>query len=304
VPPVPEALRALAPALLVAAVLRAAAPLYLAALGAVVSQRAGLFNLALEGAMALGATTGGWVAAGHGPLAGLLAGVLAGGAVGAVQALAVTGFRVDQLAAGIALDLLALGTAATLAPHAQLAGDPGLAPPRQLPAVALALSLPGLGHGTLRVPAMALVAGALGLLTWVLLRLSPIGLRLRALAEEPEAAERAGVAAGPLRAGALLAAGALAGLGGAALPLEGAARSIALAGTVQGRGLVALAIALLAGRSLVGAALLCLPLGAAWPLAAGHRGAVLWIALLLALTLRARRAQLPRALGWRVDPSA
>jgi len=303
---VPEPLRALAPALMVATVLGAAAPLYLAVLGAVISQRAAVVNLALEGAMALGAAAGAWVAVGHGPVAGLLAGVLAGGAVGALQALAVTGFGVDQLAAGIALDLLALAGAAGLAAHAQLAGDLGLAVPRHLPAVALALSVPGLGHGILRVPVMALVAGALGLLTWLLLRLTPVGLRLRALAEEPEAAERAGVATGSLRAGALLAAGMLAGLGGAALPLDGAASgtTLALAGIVQGRGFVALAVAVLAGRSLLAAALLCLTLGIAWPLPAGHRGAILWIALLLALALRIRRAQLPRALSWRAGSSA
>ncbi|HEX9343297.1 MAG TPA: hypothetical protein VF995_06755 [Actinomycetota bacterium] len=301
-----EPLRALAPALLVATVLRAAAPLQLAVLGAVISQRAAVLNLALEGAMALGAAAGAWVAVGHGPLAGLLAGVVAGGAVGALQAVAVIGLRVDQLATGIALDLLALAAATGLAAHSRLAGNLGLAAPRHLPAAALALSVPGLGHGTLRIPAMALVAGALDLLTWLVLRFTPVGLRLRALAEEPEAAERAGVATGPLRAGALLAAGALAGLGGAALPLDGAAAGsgVALAGIAQGRGFVALAIALIAGRSLLAAALLCLPLGAAWPLPAGRGGAILWIALLLALALRIRRARMPRALNWRADPSA
>src|SRR6266516_177209 len=171
-------------------------------------------------------------------------------------------------------------------------------------APALPLSLPGLGHAILRVPVMALVATALGLLTWLLLRLTPLGLRLRALAEQPEAAERAGVATGALRAGALIAAAALAGFGGAALPLDSAVPGLALAGIVQGRGFAALAIALLAGRSLLAAGLLCLPLGLAWPLPAGHSSAILWVALLLALTLRTRRAQRPRALNWRDGSSA
>ena len=303
-PPVPEPLHDLAPALLVATVLRAAAPLYLVVLGAVISQRAAVVNLGLEGAMTLGAAAGAWVAHGHGPLAGLAAGILVGGAAGTLQAVAVVGLGVDQLAAGIALDLLALATAAGLAAHSFPSGDLALALPRHLPALALPLSLPGLGHAILRVPVMALVATALSLLTWLLLRLTPLGLRLRALAEQPEAAERAGVATGALRAGALIAAAALAGFGGAALPLDSAVPGLALAGIVQGRGFAALAIALLAGRSLLAAGLLCLPLGLAWPLPAGHSSAILWVALLLALTLRTRRAQRPRALNWRAGSSA
>src|SRR6202030_3067175 len=82
-----------------------ATPIVYAALGGVISERAGVINIALEGTMASGAFSA--VVASyytHSPVLGLIAGVIAGAMVGYVLALAATRFKVDQIVAGTGIN--------------------------------------------------------------------------------------------------------------------------------------------------------------------------------------------------------
>jgi ABC-type branched-subunit amino acid transport system ATPase component len=193
-----------------AAVLQAAAVLYLALLAALLCERAGLINLGLEGVMLAGAWVGAMATPSLGPAAGLGLAVLAGAGFALLQALATIRFRVDQVVVGLALNVLAFGAVRFL--QATTLGSSGRSADLQrLPAVCV----PRLGQLSPLVPVVA----ALGLAIWLGLRFSRAGLRLRAVAEAPQAAARAGLSLARLRCAVLLASGALAGLAGAGASL-------------------------------------------------------------------------------------
>jgi len=90
-----------------------ATPLMYAALGGVLSERAGVINIGLEGMIAVGAFGGVTVSFVTGSaLFGAVCGVLAGAVFGAILGLAATRFRVEQIVAGTGINLIALGGAA------------------------------------------------------------------------------------------------------------------------------------------------------------------------------------------------
>src|SRR4051812_87380 len=107
--------------------LRFSTPLLFAALGAMICERSGVINLAVEGMMLVGAFTAAAVAsATNNPWVGLLAAVGAGVAFAGIHAWASVGLRADQVVAGMALNLLALGGTAFLS--AALFGTTGSTP--------------------------------------------------------------------------------------------------------------------------------------------------------------------------------
>jgi general nucleoside transport system permease protein len=299
---VPEGLERLADPAFAMAALQAAVPLYLAVLAALLCEQAGLVNLGLEGTMLAGAWVGAAWAHSLGPATGLDLGALAGVGLALLYALATIYFRVDQLVAGLAVNVLAFGSTRFLQSATFGPGGRSSALER-LPAIAV----PRLGQLSPLVP----VALALGLAIWLCLRFGLLGLRLRAAGEAPQAAERAGLALARLHFAVLLAAGALAGLAGAGLTIEFAGRY--QQGITQGRGFLALALCPLVGRSVLGGGLAALLLGAlqALPrfLPAGTLTSLLaaapWLVVLLALALLARRLRSPRAAAetWRAGAS-
>jgi simple sugar transport system permease protein len=216
---------------LAAATLRLATPLLLATMGGVTSERAGVVNLALESYLLAGAfgAAAGTLATGS-ALVGVAAGVAAAAAVALVHGVVCTRTRADHVVAGVAMNLLA--DAATIALLVTLWHRKGATPPypqatKDAVAAAASLGSPITWAAILSVPFLA----------WALLRTKP-GLRVRAVGENPECAESLGVDAARVRLGAVLAAGVLAGLGGAFLALEAGSFSKHMAG---GRGYLALA---------------------------------------------------------------
>ena len=187
------------------AILDFAPPLLLAALGGVLSERAGVVNIGLEGMMRFGAF---FAAAGSiwtgSPLIGLCCGALAGAAAAGVHALLSLRFRADQVVSGIALNLVALGLITFLLES--LFGSAGVSPP--VPA----LPRDRFGHNPLVYFSLA----APLLMHWIFSR-TAFGLRLRAVGEHPRAAATLGVRVLRLRAVCVLGSGVLAGLGGAGL---------------------------------------------------------------------------------------
>jgi general nucleoside transport system permease protein len=189
-------------------VLDFAPPLVLAAIGGVISERSGVVNIGLEGMMRVGAFFACWAAFATGDAwAGVLAGCAAGAALAAVHAFVSIHGRADQVVSSIALNLVALGLVTFLLEA--VFGTTGVAPRETLPELPLLLG---------RSPYTALALLAPLSVDW-LLRTTVIGLRLRAVGEHPHAAATLGVSVARVRWAAVLASGALAGLGGSALSI-------------------------------------------------------------------------------------
>jgi len=240
-----------------------ATPLIYAALGGVLSERAGIVNIGLEGILIAGAFTSVVVSGATGsPLLGALAGVLAGMLLAAILAYAATRLGVDQIVAGTGLNIAALAGAAfglVLVYH-----QPGASH-----------EVPAFGHtGEVVFIVLAFVAAAV--LQFVLTR-TPWGLRVRACGEDPSAAESAGIDALKTRFRAVVIGGAIASLGGVYLSL--AELDLYSDGMTAGRGFIALA-AVIFGR--------WTPLGAT--------GAALFFGFFAALQYSLQRAGVPSEL--------
>lgn len=218
--------------------LRIAIPYLFAASGGVLSERAGIVALTLEGWMLTGAFTA--VIGTHysgSPWVGLLCGVAGGVAAALLHAVACIRYRADQVVVGIAINLLAVGITRFFL---RLAFDSSSNSPRVAGFDFLQSGDGRRGTGVLASLANPLVPlGVLSLVFvwWVLYR-TPFGLRLRAVGEKPEAAASLGVGVNRVRWVAVLGAGALASLGGAYLALEQHQFTDSM---TAGRGFIALA---------------------------------------------------------------
>ncbi|NIZ07810.1 ABC transporter permease [Pseudooceanicola sp. HF7] len=214
-------------------------PLLLASLGVLLSERAGILNLCPEGFMAVGAMTGALLClAGHDPWTAVLAGTLSGLGLSLVFGLAVVVFRVEQTLAGLAIVALGLGITGVIGRSHVQKPFPGL--PR-LSETAWGADLPRLlGQQNMLLPLSLLL---LALIAWFLAR-SPAGLRLRAVGEDPAAADISGVDVQRVQLGAVLASGALGGLAGAFLSVASA--HVWVEGMVAGRGWVVVALVIFA----------------------------------------------------------
>jgi simple sugar transport system permease protein len=230
-----------------AQVLRIAVPYVLGALGAAVTERSGVVDLAVEAKLLFGALLAAVVGHATGSmLLGIVAGAAAGAAVAGFQAWCVLRVRADQVVVGIALNLIAMaGTRYLLQVFYGEGADS--------PAFTTADDEIG-GHVLLGLA----VAGT-WFLPWMLAR-TRLGLRIRAAGDRSAALTAVGVSAVAPRWAATLLGGALAGLGGAQLSL---AIGQFTAEMSSGRGYMALAAVLLAGWRPARAALVCLAFAAA-----------------------------------------
>lgn len=229
-----------------------AAPLLLAALGLILSERAGVLNLSAEGVMAVGAMTGAAVVlGGMAPTLGVVAGVAAGAGLSLVFAIVVVVFRGDQTLAGLTTVAVGLGLTGVLGrsyvqkPFAGIErfGADG-------PAAGSALERLWLQQDPLILVTLGLVVAV-----WWFLEKTRPGLELRAVGEDPGTADVAGVDVQLVRIGAVVAAGALCGLSGAYLSV--AASHVWVEGMIAGRGWIAVALVIFARwdarRALLGA---------------------------------------------------
>ena len=193
-------------------------PIMLGALTGVVCSRSGVINVGIEGQLLLGAFTAAMVASGTGSLwLGLLCGALAGSLVGALLAVFAIGYRVDQVILGVVLNTLILGLTGYLyddlmVPYANTLNSP---------ATFSAIKIPLLGDIPIIGPVffdstiflyltyLALAGVQVGMFStrW--------GLRTRAIGEHPVAADTVGIGVIAMRYRNVIAAGIIAGLGGA-----------------------------------------------------------------------------------------
>jgi general nucleoside transport system permease protein len=210
--------------------IRLATPLLLAALGGLFSERSGVINIALEGLMLAGAFTSAVVTHYAGdPWIGLLAGIGAGVFIAAIHAVACIQFDSDQVVTGTAINILMLGVPTLLS--GALFGTTG--------------STPQIPQSNLIPNAPIVLAFALVPILWYVLYRTPYGLRLRAVGENPEAADTAGISVARIRYTGVLLSGALAAIGGAYLSIGQS--SLFTRNMAAGRGFIALA-ALIFGK--------------------------------------------------------
>jgi ABC-type uncharacterized transport system permease subunit len=235
---------------LVASAVQAITPILYAGLAGAISGQAGVFNMALEGQMLVGAFAAivGSFFFGN-AFAGVLGAVVAVAVFSLILAYGATVFRGDPVVICIGMNLLASGLTAYLL--RQLFGvsgtfsDPavvGLAKIR----IAAIQAIPVLGWGFGRQTALTWLAWILVGLVSVVLFLTPIGLRLRGVGEQADAAETLGVNVRAYRVAAVAIAGGLCGLAGAQLSLG--AVSLFTEDMSAGRGWIAV-VAVMLGRN-------------------------------------------------------
>ncbi len=251
--------------------LRLATPLLLACLAGLYSERAGIFDIGLEGKMLMAAMASASVAFLTGSVwLGLLAGIGASLVLAAIHGIASITFRGNQLIAGVALNFLSSGITVLVAERLFKQG--GRTPPLEgaarfspltLPFAEEARDIPVIGplyaevisgHSILVYAALALVP-----ISWWVLYRTRFGLRLRAVGENPAAVDTAGVSVVGLRFVAVAITGILCGLAGAymATALQaGFGREM-----TAGRGYIALAALIFAKWRPVAALWACLLFG-------------------------------------------
>ena len=234
------------------AVLRIATPLILGTLGVLLCERAGVLNLGIEGIMVAGAFAG-WLAVyGGAPLwLGVAAAALTGAALGLLHAFLTVTLALSQHVSGLGITLLAtalcsygyrvsfpkVSTPPTITPFADMSWLPLPILAQQTPMTLLALlAVPALGY---------------------LLFKTPVGLAIRMVGENPQAAEGQGVSVARVRTGAIVAGSALMGVAGSFLTLS--AFNAFFFNMVNGRGWICVALVVFAswrpGKALLGALL-------------------------------------------------
>jgi simple sugar transport system permease protein len=214
--------------------IRFATPLLFAALGGMFSERSGVINIALEGLMLAGAFTAAVVTYESGnPFFGFFCGIIAGAVLAAVYAVACIEFEADQVVAGFGINILMLGLPALLssAIYDSAGSTEQIAKENLLPDL--------FGINIASFLAFLLVP-----LCWYVLYKTPFGLRLRAVGENPAAADAAGISVVTLRYVGVILSGILAAAGGAYLSIGQS--SLFTRGMTAGRGFIALAALILA----------------------------------------------------------
>ncbi len=291
-----------------AAAVRVATPLALAATGEAVAERAGVINVGLEGIMLGGALGAAWgAAASLSPWLGLAVGMLAGCAIAGIFALVAIRLRGDQIVVGTAVTLGAIGLTGALYRAAFGTEGAGLTLPT-LTAIRIPLlaDIPVLGPALFDQPVPTYLLYALVAVSWVVLTRTHAGLRIRAAGEAPTAAAAAGSDVRQVRVLVTLCNGLLGGLAGATLVL-------AQTGTfaermTAGRGFIAIAIVVLGRWHPVGVLAAALFFGAASALQFAVQATGLavpyqfvlmvpYAVTLLALAGVGPRARAPQALG-------
>lgn len=250
---------------LLTAGIRLAMPILLAVLGEIITEKSGVLNLGLEGIMLMGALAG-FMTAWHLEQAqvgstlaawwGLLAGAGAGMAMGLIVAVLAVTLRADQVVSSVMVVLLGQGLSSYLYRQqfsSLTARIEGL-PPAPIPVLA---DLPVLGPLLFNHDLSVYLAGLLVPATWFLLHQTTLGLNIRAVGENPSAAESSGVSVGQIRYIATLLGAGLAGLGGAVLTV--AQLHLFREEITAGRGWIAVALVIFArwrpGLALAGALL-------------------------------------------------
>lgn len=289
--------------------MRIASPLFFAALGGIVSERAGVFAVGLEGMMLAGAFSAamGVYATGM-PLLGVVASAIGGGLIALMVAVVAVRYGADQMVTGLAVNILAIGLTSFLL---RMAAGGGRTPVVQIPLmpvwpVPVLSDIPWIGPVLFAQPPLT-YAALIAIVPMILLLFRmQAGLTLRATGENPTAVFATGSDPVRVRFMAVIASGAIAGLGGAVLSLQQVGTFTD--GMTAGRGYLALA-AIIVGRWMpLGALVACILFGAAEAIQLRAQALALpvssytiqmlpYLIALGVLAMLGRSARLPAAIG-------
>lgn len=297
--------------------IRLAIPIFLAALGEIITERGGVLNLGLEGIMLAGALAGFMAAyyaeqsgnallVGLAPWLGMLAGSGAGLLMGLIMAVLAVSLRTDQVIASITLVIVGEGVTTYVfrQQFASLTARVSSLPALPIPFLS---DLPFVGQVLFTHDMMTYLSLVLLGAAWYFLYQTTWGLNLRAAGEHPAAADTSGVNVNAVRYAAVLIGAAFAGLGGAVLTV--AQLGIFNEGITAGRGWIAVALVIFARwrpeLAFVGALLFGIANALQFRIQALNIEAIPYELLLmlpyvltiLVLLRRVRRAEAPAALG-------
>ena len=240
------------PVILIASLMVASVPILLAALGELVTEKAGVLNLGVEGMMIMGAICG-FITAVHSgsPVAGFVGGALGGAALSLVFAFVTQVLLANQVATGLALTLFGLGLSSLMGQNYN-----GIKPPltEAVPFGPLR-DIPVLGKIVFSHDWVVYFSVLMVVVLWWVLKATRLGLILRAVGESHEAAHALGYKVNRIRLAAIAFGGAMAGMGGAYVSLVRVPQWVD--GITAGAGWIALAIVVFASwkpwRALIGA---------------------------------------------------
>ncbi|MGE5248682.1 MAG: ABC transporter permease [Bacteroidota bacterium] len=219
--------------------IRLATPYLYAAIGETFGQRSGVLNLGVEGQMLLGAIGAFYVAFTTGNLwLGVLTAMIVGALMGLAMAFVTVNLQAEQGISGIGFYLFGLGMSDLL--FQRLLGTVETVkgfPPIHLPVLS---DIPGIGQIFFSQNIMVYLAYLLVPVSWFILNKTTLGLKIRSVGENPEAADSLGVSVARIRYFTIILGGTLSGIAGASL-------SIALLNVFQqnmtsGQGFIAVAL--------------------------------------------------------------
>lgn len=287
--------------------LLAAVPLTLAALGEAVTERSGTLNLGIEGMMLAGAFFGFWAAYETGQFwIGILAGIGAGIALGLLFGLLTISLRVDQVLVGLAVTIFAGGLTAFM--YRDVFGSQNPSASVRTPSISIPLlrDIPVIGGPLFDRQLLVYISWLLVPAFAFLLARTRFGLNVRAVGENPFAADAAGVNVIRIRYLAIMIGGAMAGLAGGFLAV--ADLKLFQVGMTVGQGFIALAITMVGGWRPLRIFIAALLFGMLRALGDGLQilgvniqvefiTMLPYVGIMLALVILAGRTALPAALG-------
>lgn len=248
-----------------AAILRATTPILFATLAAAIAAKSGIINMALEGMMLFAALfgvifssmTGSWAA-------GLLITMALGGLIGLILAFFVLNLKTDEILAAIAINLVATGGTVLL--MLAYSGDRGTstsissipAPKIDIPGLA---NIPVLGDLLSGHNLMTYLAILAVIVVHIFLYKTPLGLKIRAVGENKNAAESVGISSRKIQYIALILSGVLVSMGG--FFMSGGYMSMFTKDMAAGRGYIALAASSMGANTPIGGFLVAVLFGIA-----------------------------------------
>ncbi|NLK64864.1 MAG: ABC transporter permease [Tissierellia bacterium] len=245
--------------------LRATTPILFAALASAIASKSGVINMALEGIMLFTALFGViFSAAFQSPWLGLLATMAVGGFIGFLLAFFVLRLKTDEILAAIAINLIANG--ATILILLFVSGDRGISSSIQsiiIPRITLPIikDIPFLGEVLSNQNVLTYISLIMVAVVHIFLYKTPLGLQIRAVGENKDAAESVGISSKKIRYISLTLSGVIASLGG--FFLSGGYMTKFTIGMSAGRGFIALAASAMGGNTPIGSFLVSLLFGAA-----------------------------------------
>lgn len=297
---------------LLASMVRIATPLLFAGLGAVLCEAAGTFGVCVEGMMLMGAFSGAVLEFITGSYAlGLVCSALGGAFVGLMMAVTTGRFRTDHMVTGLSVNILVAGVTSfgLRAFFGGKAPSLNLATPKSFPLPWLS-TLPVIGSGLFDQTVLTYAAFVCAVVLHMLLRRTQTGLLVRATGENPTAVFAAGSDPAAVRTWALIAGGALAGIGGASLALD--QLGTFTDGMTSGRGFIALAAVLIGRWRPIPVMFACLLFGATSAIGLNMQGWGLptssyviqmapYVIALVVLCFFGRATRTPSALGFSIS---